>query len=85
MGDDLIPPEDVRIERLFSRPPGGQHVLDRSAAVKVTHLPTGVTILMGGERSPHANRAAALRMLASYLTDPEARRDSFWEPQHDHP
>ena len=47
--------------------PGGQHVNKVSSAVRVEHVPTGLTVRSAGERSQHANLARALDRLAALL------------------
>jgi peptide chain release factor 1 len=42
---------------------GGQHRNTTDSAVRVRHDPTGITVFMSSEKSQHANRAAAWRVL----------------------
>lgn len=69
---DLIPPEDLLVERVPLRPRGGQHVGVERAWVKVTHLPTETIVMVTG-RTDHRSKSAAIRMIEAYLTDPKAR------------
>lgn len=57
----------VRIETLRASGPGGQHVNRTESAVRVTHLPTGLSALTQEERSQHLNRRLALARLAEQL------------------
>ncbi|MBK5963328.1 peptide chain release factor H [Thiocystis minor] len=76
----------VRIETLRASGPGGQHVNRTESAVRVTHLPTGLSTIAQEERSQHLNRRLALARLAALFaerTDQQARaaEDQRWR-QH---
>lgn len=47
--------------------PGGQHRNKRESAVRLKHLPTGVTAQAVEDRSQHMNRASALNRLRTLL------------------
>ncbi|MBS3733414.1 MAG: peptide chain release factor 1 [Phycisphaerae bacterium] len=57
--------KDVEEHTSHSSGPGGQNVNKVESAVKLEHLPTGITVSMQDEKSQHKNRAKARRILAS--------------------
>ncbi len=75
-------PDDIKIELSKSGGPGGQNVNKRETAVRVVHLPTGLSVHVTSERSQEQNKEKAIDMLKGKLykkreEDKKKEKDGF--------
>ena len=76
-----LQPSDLRVDVCRSSGAGGQHVNTTDSAVRIVHLPTKITVYCQQEKSQHANKEKALKILYARLLDFQTAKKKKEESQ----
>ena len=71
--DVEIRPEDLSVETLRASSKGGQHANTTDSAVRMTHVPTGISVTVSS-RSQHQNRVEAMHLMRARLFEVEREK-----------